>query len=385
MKIMVVENIKSTRDEIVNILELESFEVIEAENGMLGLQYSQKYLPDLILCDLLLPDFDGFTLLKLIREEPATSNTPFIFLTDKFVKKDFRNLMDLGADDYLTKPFTSEDLIKSIKTRLEKNENINKTNDDKFDSLCENIVYSLPHEFITPLTAILGYSELLIDTAKELNVIKIAEGINIAGNRLEKLIQNFIVYSQLEILLTNPEKMSLTQKIYINNPGSVIKETALFKAKKLKREKDLIINVEDANVQVSTENLKKIIEELIDNAFKFSINGDYVNLKVNITKDFYTIEIIDNGRGMSLEDISRIDPYMQFERKLYEQQGMGLGLTISQKLVELHGGNMYIESSIGSGTKIIIILKSKPLSKSDKKYSRNEHEIYEMGVYEMIQ
>ncbi|MFN8577132.1 MAG: response regulator [Candidatus Sericytochromatia bacterium] len=371
-KIMVVEDTKSVREELVTILEFEDFEVIEAENGMMGLEYAQKFLPDLIVCDVLMPELDGFGLLKLLREEPATENTPFIFLTAKAAKEDLRGGMELGADDYLTKPFTPEELLSAIRTRLNKHENMEKQSQNKIDALCENIVYAMPHEFITPLTAILGYSELLIDTANDQNIVKISEGINSAGKRLERLIQNFLVYSQVEVLLNSPEKIDSTRSLSITNPASIIKELAMFKAKHFKREKDLAVEVMDANVQISTENLKKIIEELTDNAFKFSKAGSIVNVKSIMSKDLYTIEVSDSGRGMTSEQISNIGSYIQFERKFYEQQGMGLGLTISKKLVQLHNGSISIESTPEKGTKVVIKFKAKPAEKSSKKKSVND-------------
>ena len=380
-RIMVVEDTKSVREEIVTILEFENFDVVEAENGMVGFEYATKYLPDLIVCDVLMPELDGFGLLRLLREEPSTSTIPFIFLTAKAAKEDWRGGMELGADDYLTKPFTPEELINAIRTRIDKHDNINKQNDTKFEALCENIVYALPHEFITPLTAILGFSELLIDTSKENNVIKIAEGINNSGKRLERLIQNFLIYSQVEVLLSNPKKVSETQRMSITNPGSIIKEVAFSKAKQFKREKDIVIDVDEANVQITTENIRKMIEELVDNAIKFSTPNSPISVKVNMTKEFYTIEILDNGRGMSPDQISNIGSYMQFDRKLYEQQGMGLGLIIAKRLVELHDGSMNIDSEIGKGTRIIIKLKSRPLDKSKK----SNYTIDELEMSEMVQ
>lgn len=380
-RIMVVEDTKSVREEIVTILEFENFDVVEAENGMVGFEYATKYLPDLIVCDVLMPELDGFGLLRLLREEPSTSTIPFIFLTAKAAKEDWRGGMELGADDYLTKPFTPEELINAIRTRIDKHDNINKQNDTKFEALCENIVYALPHEFITPLTAILGFSELLIDTSKENNVIKIAEGINNSGKRLERLIQNFLIYSQVEVLLSNPKKVAETQRMSITNPGSIIKEVTFSKAKQFKREKDIIIDIDEANVQITTENIRKMIEELVDNAIKFSTPNSPISVKVNMAKEFYTIEILDNGRGMSPDQISNIGSYMQFDRKLYEQQGMGLGLIIAKRLVELHDGSMNIESEIGKGTRIVIKLKSRPLDKSKK----SNYTIDELEMSEMVQ
>lgn len=382
-RILVVEDTKSVREEIVTILQFENFDVVEAENGMVGLTQAKKYLPDLIVCDVLMPELDGFGLLTYLRDDPATSTIPFIFLTAKAAKEDMRGGMELGADDYITKPFTPEELINAIRARLDKQDNIIRQNESKFEALCENIIYAMPHEFITPLTAILGFSELLIDTAKEPNVTKIAEGINNSGKRLERLIQNFLVYSQIEIMFNDPRKIEGIQNISIINPGSIVKEVALGKAKQLKREKDLIIDVDDAEVKISTENLRKMMEEIIDNAFKFSPVGSIIDVKVSLQKDFYNIKITDKGRGMTPEQISNVGSYMQFDRKIYEQQGMGLGLIISKRLAEIHDGLLSVESELGTGTTINIKLKSKPLDVNTKKAMSISD--YDLEMTEMIQ
>jgi two-component system sensor histidine kinase/response regulator len=358
-KILVVEDTKSVREEIVTILQFENFDVMEAENGAVGLEIAKKALPDLIVCDVLMPVMDGFTLLEKLRDETTIATIPFIFLTAMASKEDWRSGMELGADDYIIKPFTPEELVNAIRIRLEKHEILNKQKESKFDTLRENIVYAMPHEFITPLTAILGYSELLMDTAKEPNSVKIAEEINSSGKRLERLIQNFLVYAQIEVMLSNPQKIASMQNISISNPGHVLKEVASTKAKQAKKDKELAIDVVDAHVQISTENLVKIMDELVGNAFKFSPPGNTVTVKAEVVKDFYTIQISDKGRGMTTDQIANIGSYMQFERKFYEQQGMGLGLVISKRLIELHDGSLTIDSLPGEGTNVIIKLKCK--------------------------
>src|SRR5687767_109583 len=125
-KILVVEDTKSVREEIVTILQFENFDVIEAENGAVGLTLAKKALPDLIVCDVLMPELDGFGLLAKLRDETITATIPFIFLTAKAAKEDWRGGMELGADDYIIKPFTPEELVNAIRTRLDKHEIISK-------------------------------------------------------------------------------------------------------------------------------------------------------------------------------------------------------------------------------------------------------------------
>ena len=120
--ILVIEDDQAIRMSILELLELEEFQGIEAENGNQGLQLAREEQPDLIICDIMMPDIDGYTVLTELQEEPKTSKIPFIFLTAKTERDDQRLGMELGADDYITKPFTTTELICAVKTRLKKHE-----------------------------------------------------------------------------------------------------------------------------------------------------------------------------------------------------------------------------------------------------------------------
>lgn len=119
-KILVIEDEKLVREGILELLEAEHFWAIGAENGLLGIQLAQEHCPDLIICDVMMPGLDGYGVLEVLRQQLNTVLIPFIFLTAKAEKLDFRQGMALGADDYLTKPFLSTDLLTAIATRLAK-------------------------------------------------------------------------------------------------------------------------------------------------------------------------------------------------------------------------------------------------------------------------
>jgi DNA-binding NarL/FixJ family response regulator len=121
-KILVIEDEPEMRRNLVTILRLEKFQPIAAENGVKGLAAAREEKPDLVLCDLMMPELDGYGVLKALREDPATVTLPFIFLTARGEKVDQRCGMDLGADDYLTKPVTKTDLISAIHARLRRAE-----------------------------------------------------------------------------------------------------------------------------------------------------------------------------------------------------------------------------------------------------------------------
>jgi len=119
-KILIIEDEESVRENILDLLEAEDFETIAAANGKIGLDLAISEVPDLILCDMMMPEIDGYQVLTALRQEPITATIPFIFLTAKSAKSDFRRGMDLGADDYITKPFTRAELLSAIMNRLEK-------------------------------------------------------------------------------------------------------------------------------------------------------------------------------------------------------------------------------------------------------------------------
>ncbi len=119
-KILVIEDDATTRNLFLDGLQAEGFETISAENGLIGIQKAQEHLPDLVLCDIMMPDMDGYGVLSTLREDPVTAIIPFIFLTGSNTPENFRKGMELGADDYLTKPSTVEQLLRAIRVRLEK-------------------------------------------------------------------------------------------------------------------------------------------------------------------------------------------------------------------------------------------------------------------------
>lgn len=119
-KVLVIEDNNEIRDNIVEILELADYEVIVAKNGKQGVEMATKDLPDIILCDIMMPELDGYEVLFLLNKNPETNTIPFIFITSKSERLDLRKGMEMGADDYLTKPFGRLELLNAVETRLKK-------------------------------------------------------------------------------------------------------------------------------------------------------------------------------------------------------------------------------------------------------------------------
>jgi len=128
--ILLIEDNKVMRENVSEILELAGYKVTMAENGKVGLAMAKKDLPDLILCDIMMPELDGYGVKLALDNIPEMIGTPFIFLTSKAEKNDFRTGMNFGADDYLTKPFNSEDLLRMVDARIKKRQLLKKSNNN---------------------------------------------------------------------------------------------------------------------------------------------------------------------------------------------------------------------------------------------------------------
>ncbi len=346
-KILVIEDEESIRENILELLEAEDFQGIGAINGKIGIKMAIDQIPDLILCDMMMPETDGHGVLKALRSEPLTATIPFIFLTAKADKSDIRRGMELGADDYITKPCTPQELLKAIAIRLEKHKAISRKSQKTLDELRTNISMSLPHELRTPLNAILGFSELMLSeyqVFEESDILDMLGQINTSGHRLYRLIQNFLLYAELEIAATNPELLKEMRSSEFSCIKSLLTQKAQQQAKLVNRTDDLQLNLEDFSVAIDSVKLAKIVEELLDNAFKFSLEGTPVLLSTLVEDRTFILSVKDRGRGMTADQIAQLEAYRQFDRKLYQQAGLGLGLAIVQRLAELHGGEFKIES-----------------------------------------
>lgn len=132
-KILIIEDNFEVRDNLQEILELSAYEVVAAENGKIGVQQALSCDPDLILCDVMMPELDGFAVLRILERKAQTASIPFIFLTAKAEKSDLRKGMNLGADDYITKPFDDVELLDAIEMRLKKSQKL-KTVFDKTET-----------------------------------------------------------------------------------------------------------------------------------------------------------------------------------------------------------------------------------------------------------
>lgn len=353
-KILVIEDATPLRNDIVEMLSFEGFEVMGAENGVVGVNMARDHHPDLIICDIMMPELDGYGVLDVLRQDEETFSIPFIFLTAKTDRADIRHGMGLGADDYLTKPFVADELLSTIRARLEKQDKHKEVMTDKLRELSENIITALPHELRTPLNTIVGFSEMLMSESERLSPEQVDEWagyINQAAQRLYRLVENYLAYVRAEVAARNAEEAATFKARVLGSPTAIIEYQVLHRAQQMSRQNDLeVVLAADVKIVASEQDLSKIIDELVDNALKFSEPGQSVKVTSAVVGDYYEVRICDEGRGMTAAQAVAIGAYVQFERWLYEQQGSGLGLAIVKRLIDLYGGEIEVESEVSQGT-----------------------------------
>ncbi|MGH7990009.1 MAG: ATP-binding response regulator, partial [Limisphaerales bacterium] len=330
-KILVIDDEEWLREMIQLALRQRGFEVVEASNGQEGIEKARKELPDLILCDINMEKVDGYLTLSSLRNESPTAAIPFILMTGLANNDGMRHGMELGADDYLPKPFTTEALYSAVDARLKKAQTIHDEAERKLAHLRDNISLMMPHEMRTPLNGILSNAEILAASAATLKPEELAEmGQEIfkSSQRLERLIENFLIYAQLELIAADPKNVNALRIGKTDHPAALVKILATAQAESASRPDDLTVEAVDVFLPMSEEYFSKVVNELVQNAFKFSESGSPVRVTLEETPNGVLFSVSDQGLGFSTEQIRRVGAYAQFDRKMQEQQGLGLGLAI---------------------------------------------------------
>ena len=347
-KILIIEDEQELRENLTEALKARGFRVRSAEDGRAGIKQAHTYHPDLIICDIMMPQVDGYGVLNALRAEPATAAIPFIFLTAKGRMDDLRLGMNLGADDYLTKPFSTRGLLKTIRARLEKQQALQQQQEQALNKLRRDLSNIIPHELRTPLVSILGFSEVLLQSIEETEPEQVGEmlrAIMVSGRRLERLVANHSLFAYLTLISNQPASLESLRGITTEEVKYLIEEYAVCTAERHGRRTDLRLNVAEGTVCMSDQYLGKLVKELVDNAFKFSSSGQSVCVEGGFRGNRYMLTVKDQGQGMTQQQIERVGAFLQFDRDQHEQQGLGLGLALARQLAMLHGGTLTVSST----------------------------------------
>lgn len=362
-KILVIEDDDNIRENIQELLEAKDYHVRSASNGKQGILEAIDFRPSLILCDIMMPKMDGFKVLEYVRKTSIVQNVPFIFLTAKIDRQDIRHGMELGADDYLTKPFTSKDLVSAIETRLKKQHKIIGEYAKVKHELDTTVFATYYHEFNTPLHGIIGGINLLINARDSFNDKQIQEllySILKSGLRLNHSLANLMLFEEIKRAEVYTELLSMFSNGNTsgNWPSRIETELHTMAKEIYNRADELQFNMQACDLKINPEYLLRIILELTDNAFKFSKRGQSISVTGKKQGELYVIEVKDTGRGFVIESLDQIAAFKQFNRTKFEQQGLGIGLYLVKRLVEFNSGELKISSIENSGTIVTVTLPS---------------------------
>jgi signal transduction histidine kinase len=323
------------------------YRVIEADSGVTGLTMARQHLPDLILSDVHMPGGDGSTLLRDIRHDSELKSKQVVLMTGRPDLVTPRKGMEDGADDFLVKPVSLEALRNCIEARFSRISINWRVEDQMLAQLRSSVPANLPHEFFTPLAGIIGLTEILLSDDAGLapeEVRDIHRDVYQSALRLHRTLRNYLLILDLQTA-PPPQAASLSARDVETGIHTGLQETLRLN----KRKDDIAIHLAPCALVINSTDLSRIVEELVDNAFKFSRVGTPVTIELNSAG---RLTISDQGRGLTAEEIKHIGAFKQFERKKNEQQGLGLGLVLVQKLTSLCGADFSIDSQPGKETHV---------------------------------
>lgn len=336
---------------VKQVLTAEGFKVLTAPSVDAAFRTLAATTPDMIICDVLLPDKNGLEFHREVKQSPEWCNVPFVFLTGLSSEEHIRIGKQQGCDDYLTKPVEVEDLIAVVKGKLALAEHRRKMALAQFEGYRKRIIHTLSHEFRTPLVSINTGTELLLDQHGDLpheQIKRLLESIWRGGQRLERLVNDFMLLQQIDLGHARQTYELYKQPISVLQlietavdcfnqtafEGHVAEPEVLLPNKR--RLEQLIILVYDVQIL-------NVIQRLLSNAYKFAGEESRVTVSGGELEGVAYISIRDRGPGM--DSLCKSAPkaceaFVQLKREVYEQQGCGIGLTISRHFAEINGGSL---------------------------------------------
>ncbi len=338
-KILIVEDDITIRNNITEILLTSGYEPFSANNGVDAMLKVSNNLPDLIISDIMMPEMDGYKFFEKFNELFSNFNVPFIFLSAKIDQIDIRKGMNIGVDDYITKPFKIKDLIDTIEARLAKSEK----QKEFFDKFTSDIIHQyIPHELRTPLVAILGISEIIRDDYNRLSgsdIIDFADKINQAGNRLHKRIEKFLSLIELDQIQTKNISESFSNSTEIKRIEDIILDFNL-KSKRI----IILPLLPDQRIKINFHFLSLLLKEILENADKFSPKNTEINISYTVSLNQLKLNIINFSEGNIIKiNENQIIDFFQTDKEIKQQPGNGLGLAIVKRISKIYN----LDFSIG--------------------------------------
>jgi len=355
--VLIIDDNPTNLGVIADYLDEYDFEIITARRGEEGIERAIYAQPDIILLDIMMPGIDGFETCSQLKANELTTHIPIIFMTALSGEADKVRGFDVGAVDYVTKPLQQREVVARLHTHLsiqtqakqlqEQAQELQALNrsKDKFFSI-------VAHDLRGPFMPMLGNAELMHEMAEDLpreSLKDMSRDIYVSGQRIMDLLENLLQWSRIQLgsMKYDPELITL-QQVVIKNIDLL---TANAKEKNIK----LINQIDDElTVYADMNMLHTIVRNVTNNAIKFTPVDGQITVSAYLNKQQIRIAVTDTGVGISPEDkekLFKIDVHHSTFGTARET-GTGLGLIMCKEMVEINGGEIWLESELGKGTTV---------------------------------
>jgi two-component system sensor histidine kinase/response regulator len=381
--ILIVDDNPQNLQVLAKILQENNYEIEFATNGEAALKWLKDKKFDLILLDINMPGMNGFEVCKKIRSNPELNNVPVIFLSADTDRESILKGFDLGAQDYVTKPFDSRELLARVRTHLalkdslEKLEKFNKSLEEKviertqqlqeanvkleslnlrlidLDKAKTDFLNLISHEIRTPLNGILGPVELLRDTPNAHEISDLIEILDMSVKRLERFSLNALLITRLKTKQFEIRKDRIHLSNLINEVLDEEKEKFQSKNIQVKRDDNISLGLIYGEVEL----IKKCIINILDNAVRFSPENNTVEINTYVEEQTIICEIKDNGKGFAAGTIDHIFELFITDDD-YKDNSIGIGLPIAKMIMEAHNGSIIIGNNPNGGAFVKLVFQN---------------------------
>ncbi len=345
-KILIVDDNADTVDLLKKRLRSEGYDTSEAYDGVECLNKVESYNPDMIILDVMMPRLNGLEVCRILKSKEDTRYIPVLMLTAKSDVEDKVKGLDIGADDYLAKPFDYKELSARVRSLLSIKTAHEKMVEEKKSEALDHMVDEVAHEVRNPLVSIGGFARKVYESLPEGNINR---------KYMEMIIEDVARVENMIKLLVELQTMTISYLEPVNINEAVMKALKAFDSEF--EEKDIDVETELMTnpplIHADKNQMEKAIANVIKNSIE-AVTGEIKIIKIlsRISNSFMEIQISDTGKGISKNQLKNIfDPF--YTSKIY---GPGLGLTFTLKIIQAHRGTISVESEPGKGTLFTIRL-----------------------------
>lgn len=363
-KILIVDDVVSNVLLLKILLSNEKFQVCTANNGLQCIEMTKKEHPDLILLDVMMPDMNGFDTAVVLKKDETTKDIPIIFLTALNTPQDLVHGFQVGASDFLTKPFNKEELVMRVTQQIslvaakriieKQNAELRATlnNRDKMYSV-------IAHDLRSPMASIRMVLNLVVaSTSKETvgeELYNLLDQANRESEEVHDLLDNLLKWTKSQTGRLNVVKQELDLHDII--PGVVEIFEAIAQTKNIKL--DLQPSQEELKVEADNDMLKTVVRNFLSNAIKFSPADSSIEIIMGREGDFAKVSVRDHGVGIAQDRIGSIFHKGETTYGTGGEEGSGLGLQLCQDFARKNGGDCIVESTEGQGSTFSVLIPLK--------------------------